>query len=64
MAKFVGDELTEINSIASIYDTMIPTIKEKVKQPSTFARFLKLFREFATKNDSRLNTNIMGRQII
>lgn len=64
MAKFVGDELKEINSITTIYDSMIPTIREKVKQPSTFARFVKLFKEFATKNDSKLNTNIMGKQIV
>lgn len=64
MARFVGDELTEINSISTIYDSMIPIIRKKVKESITFTKFLKVFREFANKNDVKLNTNIMGRQVV
>lgn len=64
MARFVGDELTEINSISTIYDSMIPIIRKKVKESITFTRFLKVFRDFANKNDVKLNTNIMGRQVV
>lgn len=64
MARFVGDELTEINSISTIYDSMIPIIRKKVKEPITFTKFLKVFRDFANKNDTKLNTNIMGRQVV
>lgn len=64
MAKFTGDEIAEISSISYIYDSLYPIIKKKVKEPLTFQKFLKVFKDFATKNDSKLNTNIMGRQII
>lgn len=64
MAKFTGDELVEINKVSNIYDTFQPIIRRKVKDPGTFSKFVKVFKEFATKNDTKLNTNIMGRQII
>lgn len=63
-SRVVTDELTEMNSLTLLYDTLQPIIKEKVKNPTTFNKFLKVFRDFATKNDRKLNTNIIGRQIV
>lgn len=63
MARF-SDELADINTVSTIYDTLQPIISKKVKESLTFQKFLKVFRNFASKNDTKLNTNIMGRQII
>lgn len=65
MAKFVGNELDEINSITTIYDTFINNIRKKVLESGSFQKFIKnIASDFMTKNDIKLNTNIVGKQII
>ena len=56
--------LEEINSSTEIYDFFDPMIKKVVKDPSTFNKLLKLFQDFMRKNETKLTTNIVGRQIL
>lgn len=64
MAKVATDEISEVNSVTTIYDAIQPTIQKCVKDGSTFQKFLRIFKDFVRKNDRKLNTNIIGRQVV
>jgi len=63
-ADFSKDEREEIETSTAIYDYLDPIIKEKVKDKRTFQRILEVTKEFMSKNDSKLSTSILGRQVI
>lgn len=56
--------LEQINSSTDFYDAFDPIIKKKVKEPRTFQKILLITKEFMTKNEHALATNIVGRQIL
>ena len=62
--KFIGDELEEIKGITSIYDKYHPLISKKVKESSTFTKLVSLAKDFMSRNESKLLTNIVGRQVL
>lgn len=59
-----NNRIDEINSSTDFYDAFDPIIKKKVKEPRTFQKILKLTKEFMTKNEHVLSTNIIGRQLL
>lgn len=56
--------LDAINSSTDIYDAFSEHFKKRVKDPTTFQRIVKLTREFMSKNESKLATNIVGRRVL
>ena len=56
--------IEEINNSTEIYDAFDPIIKKTVKDPSTFRKILKIYQEFMRKNETKLTTNIIGRQVL
>lgn len=54
----------ETENSTDVYDALDPTIKIKVKEPSTWNKFLKLVQEFMNKNSNSLQTNILGRRVL
>lgn len=63
-ADFSKDEREEIETSTAIYDYINPIIAEKVKDKRTFQKILNITKEFMSKNDSKLSTAILGRQVI
>lgn len=63
-SEIKANQLDLINNSTSIYDKFDPIIKEKVKQPRTFQKILQLTKEFMTKNEYALSTNIIGRRVL
>lgn len=58
------NEISLINGSTDIYDKFDPIIKAKVKNPQTFQRILQIMREFMSKNEHALATNIVGRRVL
>ena len=63
-SEIKANQLDLINNSTSIYDKFDLIIKEKVKQPRTFQKILQLTKEFMTKNEYALSTNIIGRRVL
>lgn len=65
MATSTGtDELTELTAVTYIYDNLYDTILASIRKPSTWNELLRIARQFFDKNDDKLNTNIVGRQVL
>jgi len=58
------EEISNLDSSTVIYDAFDPIIKRKVKEPRTFQKILALTKNFMSKNEFALSTNIVGRRII
>lgn len=58
------NELDLINNSTDIYDEIDPIIKKKVKEPFTFQKILKITQDFMQKNETKLSTNIIGKQVL
>ena len=64
MSDLSKDELAIVESSAHVSDTIMDYIEKKVKEASTWQKILHITRDFMIKNGSKLNTNIMGRQVL
>ena len=62
--EFKGNETETLDNSSALYDAFDPIIKKKVKEPRTFQKILVLTREFMTKNEYALSTNIIGRRVL
>lgn len=62
--EFKGDAIDLVNSSSDFYNAFDPIIKKKVKEPRTFQKILSLTKEFMTKNENALSTNIVGRRVL
>lgn len=63
-SDFSKDELNIIESETSIYDKFDPIIKKKVKEIGTWNKLLSIIRAFMLKNQEKLSTDIVGKQIL
>lgn len=64
MATAIKDEIVELTAVTYIYDNLYDIILTQLKRPSTWNELLKIVRSFFDKNDDKLNTNIVGRQVL
>lgn len=63
-SEFKGNAIDLANSSTDFYDTFYPQIKAKCKEPRTWQKLLKVIKEFMTKNEYALSTNIVGRRVL
>lgn len=63
-SDFSKDELKLIEGATTLYDTLDPIIKKKVKEPRTWQELLRIIKAFMYKNQEALSTNIIGKQVI
>lgn len=63
--KNLSDDVAILNSLTEIYDKYSDTIREKVKSPSTFNKFLLIVKDVMRKNENSLiGSNIIGHPVI
>lgn len=63
-SEFKGNAIDLANSSTDFYDTFYPQIKAKCKEPRTWQKLLRITKEFMTKNERALATNIVGRRVL
>lgn len=63
-SEFKGNAIDLADSSTDFYDVFDPIIKKKVKEPRTWQKLLQITKEFMTKNEHALSTNIIGRRVL
>ena len=63
-SEFKGNAIDLVNSSTDFYDAFDPLIKKKVRESRTWQKILQITKEFMTKNDNALSTNIVGRRVL